>query len=758
MMKRPFPLLPSARRRPRRLLRARLLPLGRWVLAPALTASLMAPAAVAQDGFSFEMLDAESTEVDQKKFDDAKQALNEERYSTALVAFDEILASGDYAEFHDKAQYESAKALYRMGMNYPSLQRFGQILEKGPKHAYYARAREWLFFIARRTADSAAVLDLIATYTRKEDVPAEQADEFNYQLARFHLLNAIGQGARGVDVEEAELPEDDGGGDLNFDDTDLDKPSKGKGKGKGKSKGGDDGGFDFDDVDLGGDDSGSSKPSKGSSDDGGDDGDFDFDDVDLGGGDVRAAFQDDDFSFSMGDDEPKKKKKKRKKRKKKKRKSKKQREAERKAKEEAARKAKAAKEQKEREANDPLFLPGDAVVVEDKKDEPTDAPDEGEVKEHKNEHPKTPEESLKRALSHAKLISDDFEEAAKAKYLRGLIHFTLGEFEPSVSSFRDVVRMTKEGETHENPKLREMAFFSLARIHYQFQQFRYAIFYYERIDRDSEAWLDALFESSWAQFRLGEYEKALGNLITIQSPFFGDEYYPETHILKAITFYENCRYPEARVFLDQFKAKYGGVITAIETLIDEHDTHAALYEHLIGLEKQLQEGTETDDETRKMTERLVRLALSDKRISAYNDAIAEVESEIDALEAIEAPWGGSPGAVDMVEKTQARRKDLVASAGELLEVKLRGELKFLKGLSSKLLRIQFEIAKQEKQSLEAKLRDENQTVPIADYFYSPATDDERDYWPFEGEYWRDELGTYQYTLTHGCRPPDDDAG
>ena len=24
------------------------------------------------------------------------------------------------------------------------------------------------------------------------------------------------------------------------------------------------------------------------------------------------------------------------------------------------------------------------------------------------------------------------------------------------------------------------------------------------------------------------------------------------------------------------------------------------------------------------------------------------------------------------------------------------------------------------------------------------------YWPYVGEYWRDELGTYQYTLTKGC--------
>ena len=31
-----------------------------------------------------------------------------------------------------------------------------------------------------------------------------------------------------------------------------------------------------------------------------------------------------------------------------------------------------------------------------------------------------------------------------------------------------------------------------------------------------------------------------------------------------------------------------------------------------------------------------------------------------------------------------------------------------------------------------------------------AVADDQLYWPYVGEYWRDELGTYQYTLTKGC--------
>ena len=37
------------------------------------------------------------------------------------------------------------------------------------------------------------------------------------------------------------------------------------------------------------------------------------------------------------------------------------------------------------------------------------------------------------------------------------------------------------------------------------------------------------------------------------------------------------------------------------------------------------------------------------------------------------------------------------------------------------------------------------------YKFSVAVSDEHQFWPYEGEFWRDELGTYSYTLTKGCK-------
>ena len=91
----------------------------------------------------------------------------------------------------------------------------------------------------------------------------------------------------------------------------------------------------------------------------------------------------------------------------------------------------------------------------------------------------------------------------------------------------------------------------------------------------------------------------------------------------------------------------------------------------------------------------------------------------------------------------------------MLRDKLEAERGFLTELKGKLVRIQFEIGKMEKETLEASMSNQSQTVNLNDYNFTTATDDERLFWPFEGEYWRDELGTYQYTLTKGCRPPSE---
>jgi tetratricopeptide (TPR) repeat protein len=683
-------------------------------LAAIVAGVLMGPSVPvrAQDDFSFDIVEDKVTDTDKQRLDDAKDLLAQERFAEALAAFEGVLADPKLKKYHESTQYDLCKALYKMEAYHGSLTCFEKILVTGPKHAHYAQSREWLFFIARKVTDELAALRLIARYAKIEDIPAEYQSELGYALGRYYFLTALEQGAKGVDMEERT----DSSSSADDDSIDLPGSEGGKGrddKGDSGSKGG---GFDFSEDDIGGGD-----------------GDWTPRDRAL----TRAPrservllAQDDGIDFDFGETKSKKK---------------------------APKKGKAKKDDKKKERD------------EVRSDEPPPPPPPKKEK-HAFEGPKSSDEALKLSLENLNRVKPEFSLYGQTLYLKGLVYFAQGQFDPAVKAFREVVRMTNpRGGTIKNDKLREMAFFSLARIHYQFEQFRYAIFYYNRINRDSEQWLDSLFESSWAHFRLAEYEKALGNLVTLQSPFFQDEYYPEAAILKAITFYENCRYPEARAFLGEFEQNYGGVLEELDRLIGEGGAKVAeasgppvavrsatqLFDELTELERKVSEGRDDASRSFALTARLLRLALSDKRVKGYRDAIGELDQESQRLQTLEAPFAGGALHGDILKAIADRREELVALAGTLLRDKLLAERQFLTDLSSKLVRIQFEITKGEKEKLELKLTGTETDVGTQSYVFFTAVDDERLYWPFEGEYWRDELGTYQYTLTRGCRPPSD---
>ncbi|MBM4279480.1 MAG: tetratricopeptide repeat protein [Deltaproteobacteria bacterium] len=646
------------------------------------------------DGFSFDIVEEGVKDVDTARLDAARDLVNQERFGEALGEMEAILADKSLKKHHEQTEYAAAKALYRMGAYHAALARFQKILDVGPKHPQYAESRNWLFFVSRKIKDELAALQMVSIYAKAEDIPAEQQSELSYALARFYFLLALNQGARGVEVQSTELEASP--------DAPLDAPPDGEAP-AGTPKPADDDGFNFSGDDLGG----------------GDDDGFGFD-------------------FSGAESKP------------------------------AAKQTKSKKKSKEKaDEKKPADTPPPAASppVPPRRATPARAA-------HKAENPKSAEESLSAALKAVERVDEGFALSAQSTYLKGLINFARGEFEPSVKAFREVVRRTNpRGGGVENEKLREMALFSLARVHYQFEQFRYAIFYYDRISRDSEAWLDAVFESSWAHFRLGEYEKALGNLVTLQSPFFIDEYYPESSILKAITFYENCRYPEARAFLGEFKQNYGGVLGELERLVGapkgEASTGGAanevvaprtaeqLFTELTELEKKVSEGKDDAARSIALTARLLRLALSDKRVAGFREAISEIDDEKAMLAATPPPFKGGIMHTELMKRLDDRRAELVRDAGTLLRDKLEAERAFLRDLTAKLLRIEFEIEKMEKEALEASLANQNQTVNLDKYSFTAATDDERLYWPFEGEYWRDELGAYQYTLTKGCRPPEE---
>ncbi|HYH94504.1 adventurous gliding motility protein GltC [Hyalangium sp.] len=354
----------------------------------------------------------------------------------------------------------------------------------------------------------------------------------------------------------------------------------------------------------------------------------------------------------------------------------------------------------------------------------------------------------------------------RAKFLEGLAHFRNGgkvktaearrgdtHMVSAIEAMKEVVRLTRPGggKSAEQYKLdqslRELAFMQLARTHYGMQQNRFAIFYFGKIERGTNQWLEAMFEASWANYRVGQYEQALGNLITLSSPFFRDEYFPEALILKAVIYYENCRYRESSLILQDFERTYLPVHNQLEQLVKKNMDASEYYSVLADVQKKDKDALTY---TEVILERILRLALTDQDLKKTNDSILELESELDAFGEKGDTFKYSELSKDLLEGLKGQRTLLIDKAGIMSKGKLETELIALKQLLANGLRIKFETTTKEKEFLEEQLKAGGKTAIVKKYRYTVAVADDQLYWPYEGEYWRDELGTYQYTLTKGC--------
>lgn len=377
--------------------------------------------------------------------------------------------------------------------------------------------------------------------------------------------------------------------------------------------------------------------------------------------------------------------------------------------------------------------------------------DEGDAKKGKpgEKFALTAKEHLEAATKFVTRVAPESAFGPRAKFLEGLVLYRDGKENEALEAFKSVVRLTKEGSDGESEALREAAFFQLARTHFGAQQPSFSIFYYGKVDRDSYAWLDALYEASWAQFRLGAYEKALGNLLTLHSPFFTDQYYPESLILKAVIYYENCRYPEAKEILADFLKRYEPVLEALNGLTNQQKTSAQYYEALENLRGN--DLAETNTSKAAILAQVLEIALSDPELKRLDLSFKEVDAELKSLPAQGAGFPSSKLAKKLEDQLAKVREALLKDAGRAVKNQLERERENIKVLVQQAIRIDIETSRSEQERIEGQLRSESSRPNETEKEFIEWADDEKLVWPFEGEYWRDELGTYELTLAHSCR-------
>jgi tetratricopeptide (TPR) repeat protein len=319
--------------------------------------------------------------------------------------------------------------------------------------------------------------------------------------------------------------------------------------------------------------------------------------------------------------------------------------------------------------------------------------------------------------------------------LLGIALASQGRSNDAIAPLQDAIRAgEKAGRDERWLRTQQL---NLARTYYAADNFGMAIFHFAEMPRESEWWPEAQFERAWSHFRSEDMAGSLAMLMTLESPFFEDWFYPEADLLRSYSFFMMCKFPEAKKRIDAFGTKYRPIATALDQALPALDDAGLLDEV-----RRLRAGEATT-----VPAAMLRTYTHDDRVGDALAFVAEADKELAS-----AAFSGKRAATVAKSWIEARKKARVAEEAKRIRFRLdeaRADLKsMLEGI---------QITGVDITTLEADLYERAAATGSLD-FGDPAgrlrklRKDKTGFhvWPFEGEYWADELGWYQVDDRPDC--------
>ena len=127
-----------------------------------------------------------------------------------------------------------------------------------------------------------------------------------------------------------------------------------------------------------------------------------------------------------------------------------------------------------------------------------------------------------------------------------------------------------------------------------------------------------------------------------------------------------------------------------------------------------------------------------------------MERELNVIQKAQVDWSRSALANYVIQTIEFTRDIAFDRAGELAKNRLDRVVAELKDLRSKADSIDIEIATSERSDTELSLSGVEMQRQLLEDAKRRTPDAEHLYWPFNGEYWRDELGYYLYRIRSKC--------
>jgi tetratricopeptide (TPR) repeat protein len=341
---------------------------------------------------------------------------------------------------------------------------------------------------------------------------------------------------------------------------------------------------------------------------------------------------------------------------------------------------------------------------------------------------------------------------ARAQILAGIAHVQLRDPAGAVLAFHAALGSLEQGAAASDPEAaatRDLANLSLARTFYSTsilvddsstapvvhgERLASAMAHWAKVDVRSEWWIDALFEQSYAHYMAGDYGRALGDFfVTTRSSSLRDTYYPEANVLRARVYRSSCRFADAADVARRFVGAYepvAGDLAELGASLDGNET---------GWFRLLRDVRSGRAPIRTRARPALEAALSDRELLRHLDYVLVLDRELQRLAKSPEAFRGGPLGLDLADRLDDARALALRTAGDLARrrtARALAELRLHLADASALARIPKDLGPD---------RSVGQGPRVIAAWASGAGP-----WPFTGEVWPDEIGTYSELGVSPC--------
>lgn len=171
-------------------------------------------------------------------------------------------------------------------------------------------------------------------------------------------------------------------------------------------------------------------------------------------------------------------------------------------------------------------------------------------------------EKFKTALEWSKKVPDTHPRYLQAKFVEALSEYQIGSKKRALELQEGLIKLPRAEQSAR--EFQGLIALNLARMYFQEQKYKEAHQAFLTVGKDHPLWLQGLTEMGWAQLMSTDYEGAIGNMYSIQSPFFAAAYKPESYVIRTIGYLHLCQYGDAYRTLTVLEKEYRAMLNSID--------------------------------------------------------------------------------------------------------------------------------------------------------------------------------------------------